>query len=171
MALNLIFHFHFSSLTKIDQIPLFLGGSSFILLNVGEVSNFASISFFEKYAFDLQKTSLFMLYQKVGGSNVPPPIPVISGKISTFQNRDVPHSLQNCVVTLFPDSVVYSNFFNSPDNNSTFSLLKKLIFQMLTQYLIDNIYSDKLKHVVLFQLFYSEHFHTHNHHDLKFYKT
>ena len=124
MVLNLIFNFHFLFLTKIDRIPFFLGGSSFILLKVGEVSNLASILFFEKYAFDLQKTSLFILYQKVGGSNVPPPIPVIPGKISTFQKRDVPHSTQNCVVTLFPDSVVYSNYFNSPDNNSTFSLLK-----------------------------------------------
>ena len=66
-------------------------------LYIGEVSNLFGTSVAIKSHFDLQNTSVLGLYQKVGGSKVPPAIAVIPSLDPTFQNKLVPQFVQNLI--------------------------------------------------------------------------
>ena len=59
-----------------------------------------------KCALDLVNTSVTILYQKVGGSKVPPATPTWPGFISNRDVKVVAHVLQNWFVQLYPLSLI-----------------------------------------------------------------
>lgn len=81
---------------------------------IGRDDRFSKILVSINGAFDLQKTSKPALYQKVGGSNVPPAIPKSPFRISTCHKTVVPHVLQNLFLKLRPEELLKLYSVKSP---------------------------------------------------------